>query len=151
VVELDAARAGELSAKGVPVLFGDAANSEILLHAQLARARAIVVTVPDDATAALVVGGARRLAPRVPILARASTQAGVGSLAALGAQDVIHPELEGGLEIVGHTLLRLGFPRAEVEAYADAVRRERYDLEVDTDAERRAVAALSSARRPAAT
>jgi CPA2 family monovalent cation:H+ antiporter-2 len=151
VVELDAARAEELAARGVPVLFGDAANSEILRHAHLPDALALVITVPGDAAAALVVASARRLAPRLPIVARASTPPGIDSLAALGAQDVIHPELEGGLEIVGRTLLRLGFPRRQVEAYADAVRRERYDLEVDTDAEIRAVEALAAARRDAAT
>ena len=40
----------------------------------------------------------------------------------LGANDVIHPELEGGLQVVRHTLLRLGFPLREVQNYADVVR-----------------------------
>ena len=50
----------ELQAPGVPVLFGDAANSEILDHAGLDRARALVVTLPDEAAASLVVAGARQ-------------------------------------------------------------------------------------------
>jgi CPA2 family monovalent cation:H+ antiporter-2 len=151
VVELDAARAEELAERRVPVLFGDAANSEILRHAHLPAARALVVTVPGDAAAALVVAGARRLAPGLPIVVRASTPAGIESLATLGAQEVIHPELEGGLEIVGRTLLRLGFPLREVETYAVAVRRERYDVEVDTDAEVRALEALAASRKGAST
>ena len=137
VVEMDAARVKELQALLVPTLFGDAANSEILSHAGLERARALVVTVPDEAGAALIIGAARQLAPKVPIIARAATQDGVGQLAALGAEDVIHPELEGGLAIVRHTLLRLGLPLRDVQRYADIVRRDHYHVEVDTAAEQR--------------
>ena len=50
---------------------------------------------------------------------------------------MIHPELEGGLEIVRHTLLRLGFGQREVNLYTDTVRRDSYDLEINTDEEQR--------------
>ncbi len=127
VVDSDAMRVEELEKRNVPTLFGDAANSEVLVHAHLPRARALVITLPDEAATEMTVITARRLAPELPIIARAITPAGVRELAELGAQDVIHPELEGGLEIVRHTLLRLGFPIREVQQYADAVRREHYD------------------------
>jgi len=71
----------------------------------------------------------------------------VKSLSALGAEDVIHPELEGGLEVVRHVLLRLGYPLREVQKYADIVRREGYDLEVNTDAEHRALHRLLAVAR----
>jgi CPA2 family monovalent cation:H+ antiporter-2 len=48
VVESDAATVEDLQKAGVPVLYGDAGNSEILDHAGLGRARALVVTIPDD-------------------------------------------------------------------------------------------------------
>jgi CPA2 family monovalent cation:H+ antiporter-2 len=137
VVDSDATRIEQLEKRNVPTLFGDAANSEVLTHAQLPRARALVVTLPDEATTEMTVMTARRLAPDLPIIARAITPSGVKQLAELGAQDVIHPELEGGLEIVRHTLLRLGFPIREVQKYADAVRREHYD--VSTHAEQHAL------------
>jgi CPA2 family monovalent cation:H+ antiporter-2 len=145
VVEVDAARAEELGKHGVPVLYGDAANSEVLDHAGLDRARALVVTIPDEAAAGLTVAAARRLAPNLPIVARATTQQGIRHLAALGAQDVIHPELEGGLQVVRHTLLRLGFPLREVQKYGDVVRQESYDVALDTQAEHRALAQLLDA------
>lgn len=137
VVEMDAARVEDLQRQQVPTLFGDAANSEILSHAGLERARALVVTVPDEAGAALIIAAARRLTPEVAIIARAATQDGVGRLATLGAEDVIHPELEGGLTIVRRTLLRLGLPLRDVQKYTDIVRRDHYPVQVDTPAERR--------------
>ncbi|MBL8093478.1 MAG: cation:proton antiporter [Anaerolineales bacterium] len=145
VVETDAARVETLQRQGVPTLFGDAANSEILAHARLAQARALVITVPDEASAALIVSSARQLAPDVPIIARSETQDGVRWLSELGAEDVIHPELEGGLAIVRHTLIRLGLPLREVQRYTDIVRRDHYHLEVDKPAEYRILHQLLNA------
>jgi CPA2 family monovalent cation:H+ antiporter-2 len=108
-----------------------------LTHAGLARARALVVAGPDEDASALVVTAARDLAPDLPIIARASSVDGTKRLAELGAQDVIHPELEGGLEIVRHTLLQLGFPLQEIYRYTDAVRRDHYDMGLNTEEEHR--------------
>jgi CPA2 family monovalent cation:H+ antiporter-2 len=132
VIDGEATRVAELDKHGIPTLFGDAANSEVLKHAGLKHARALVVTVPDEATAEVVVATAREIAPGLPIIARAGTQEGVMRLDKLGAQDVIHPELEGGLEIVRHTLLRLGLPPIEVQKYTDIVRSDHYDVEIST-------------------
>jgi monovalent cation:H+ antiporter-2, CPA2 family len=127
VIEAEAIRTAELERAGTPTLFGDAANSEIITHAGLERAKALVVTLPDEAAAEVVVTLARQIAPSLPIIARASTREGVTRLAELGAQDVIHPELEGGLEIMRYTLLRLKFPPSEVQKYSEMVRRDHYD------------------------
>ena len=137
VVESDSQRVEELTRRGVPTLFGDAANSEVLTHTGLARARALVVAGPDEDASALVVTAARDLAPDLPIIARATTVEGTKRLAELGARDVIHPELEGGLEIVSHTLLQLGFPVQEIFRYTDAVRHDHYDLHINTEEEHR--------------
>jgi CPA2 family monovalent cation:H+ antiporter-2 len=137
VVEADSQRVEELHEQGVPSLFGDAANSEVLSHAGLSRARALVVAGPDEDATALVVTTARDLAPELPIIARATSEEGTKRLTQLGAQDVIHPELEGGLEIVRHTLLQLGFPLQEIYRYTDAVRHDHYDLQINSEEEHR--------------
>ncbi|HMB22985.1 MAG TPA: cation:proton antiporter, partial [Anaerolineales bacterium] len=137
VVENDAQRVQELDRQGVPTLYGDAANSEVLTHAGLKRARALVVAGPDEDANALIVSAARDLAPELPIIARATSEDGTKHLGQLGDQDVIHPELEGGLEIVRHTLLQLGFPLQEIYRYTDAVRRDHYDMGLNTEEEHR--------------
>ncbi|WP_348758469.1 cation:proton antiporter [Candidatus Methylocalor cossyra] len=126
VVEADVARARVLAGRGIPTLLGDASNSEILRHAGLERARLLVVTLPEEAASELIVAGARDLAARLPIIVRAATRDGVQRLARLGAQYVIHPELEGGLQLVRHALLELGFSLEEVRRYAEVVRRTCY-------------------------
>jgi CPA2 family monovalent cation:H+ antiporter-2 len=145
VVEADASRVEQLRQLGVPTLFGDAAESEIISHARLDHARALVVTLPDEAATEVVVSAARAAAPKLPIIARAATQAGVALLGRLGATDVIHPELEGGLEIVRSTLLRLGYPLSQVSQYADVVRGEHYDVAISTPDEHRVLQQLVAA------
>lgn len=147
VIEQDAQRAREFTAQGIPTLVGDAANSELISHAGLDRARALVVTVPDESAGTVIVGSARSLAPNLPIIARAATTSGVGRLDALGAQAVIHPELEGGLEVMRYTLMLLGYPAVQVQQYADAVRRDQYESTVSTPEEHRVLDQLIHAVR----
>jgi CPA2 family monovalent cation:H+ antiporter-2 len=147
VIDADAERIEELSRRGIPNLYGDASNSEVLTHARLERARALVVAGPVESASELVVTAARDIAPGLPIIARATTQDGIDRLAEFGAQDVIHPELEGGLEIMRHTLLALGFPLHEIIRYMDAVRRDHYDMQVNTAEEHRLLHDLVHASR----
>jgi len=137
VIDADAERIEEITRRGIPSLYGDASNSEVLTHAGLERARALVVAGPDESASELVVASARDLSADLPIIARAATEEGIKRLSNLGAQDVIHPELEGGLEIVRHTLLKLDFPLHEIIRYMDSVRDDHYDFRVNTAEEHR--------------
>lgn len=145
VVEENAERVETLGKRGTPTLYGDAANSEVISHAGLQRARALVVTVPEEAACEMIVAAARDAAPNLPIIARATTEDGVKRLADLGARHVIHPELEGGLEIVRHTLLELDYPVEDISRYTDAVRRDHYDIQVNSEEEHRMLRSLLEA------
>jgi CPA2 family monovalent cation:H+ antiporter-2 len=139
VVELDLHRVEELDQQGVPTLYGDAANSEILSHTHVEQARAVVITVPDETSAAIIVTTIRQRTTTVPIIVRAATQTGLHELFARGASAVTHPELEGGLNVVRQTLLYLGFNLVNIDHYTDAVRHDHYDLSVSTLEESRAL------------
>lgn len=145
VIEADAERITQLNRRKIPTLYGDAGNSEVIDHAHLDRASVLVVTIPNETSAELIVAAARSLNPDLPIIARAATEDGVRMLAKLGANHAIHPELEGGLEMVHHTLLRLGYPLQEVHRYSDAVRQDRYNLSITTDEEHRSLRELLAA------
>jgi CPA2 family monovalent cation:H+ antiporter-2 len=145
VIDTRIERLERLAKKGVPTLLGDTANSEILSHAGLSRARLLVVTLPEEAATELTVAAARDFAPDLPIIARAATRSGVKRLSKLGAQTVIHPELEGGLQVLRHTLLNLGFPLHEVRQYADTVRRKHYDALLTSKGEHALLAELLDA------
>ncbi len=145
VIHGDPEQVAAFRRRGVPNLFGDAANSEVLTHAGLERARALVVADPDQPTCEMTVAAARELAPDLPIIARAGSREGIKRLVLLGAKYVIQPDLEGGLEIVRHTLLQLGFPIQDITRYTDAVRQDQYDLQVNTEEEHRLLRGLVDA------
>jgi CPA2 family monovalent cation:H+ antiporter-2 len=90
---------------------------------------------------------AHQQALELPIIVRAATSAGVRRLLNHGARDVIHPELEGGLEIVRHTLLALKYPLLQVEQYIDAVRHDAYDTAISSHEEHLMFDQLMSALR----
>lgn len=135
VIESDVERVTMLNSQNIATLYGDAANSEVITHAHLERARALVVTVPEETAASMIVASSNQINPDLPIIVRAATEAGVSHLATLGANHIVHPELEGGLEMVHHTLLQLGFPLREVHEYTESVRRDRYNIEINTSDE----------------
>jgi CPA2 family monovalent cation:H+ antiporter-2 len=139
VIESDLEQVEILNEQNVATLYGDAANSEVITHAHLDCARELIVTVPQDDAAAIIVAAARQINPDLPIIVRAATEEGVNELANLGANHVVHPELEGGLEMVFHALLTFGFPLREVHEYSEAVRRDHYNIQVNTDDEHRSL------------
>ncbi len=122
VVEQYAERAEEFIRQGTATLLGDASNSGILKHAHLDKARALVITIPNENTVELIVTAAHEIAPQVPIIARASTTEGMRRIKKLGARHVIHPEFEGALEVLRHTLLTLDYSIMSTQRYADAVK-----------------------------
>lgn len=146
VVELDAGRVAELQRQKVPTLYGDAANSEILTHAHLEQARMVVVTLPDESAAEIVVATVRDMVPHMSIIVRATTQEGVRRLFELGADAVIHPELEGGLEIMKETLIRLDYPESGIQQYADAIRHGYDDPSIFAEAEQQVFSQMETSR-----
>jgi CPA2 family monovalent cation:H+ antiporter-2 len=122
VVESDPERLEKLRDLGVPVLYGDAASSEILQHAELAHARAVVITVPDDTVAQMVVEAVHKYAPDIYIIARASSWFAGHQLRSRGVHDVVRPELEGGVEMVRQTLLELRVPDDNIQHFTEQVR-----------------------------
>ena len=145
VIDSDAGRVEALNKQGVPTLYGDAANAEVLNHAGLRHARLLVITIPEEAATEVIVCSAREQAPNLPMIVRAITAPGIKRLNELGAQQVIHPELEGGLQIVRRTLLQLGYPLSKVQEYSDTVRSDHYDLSINTEQERQLLNDLLSA------
>lgn len=145
VIEEDIDRIGELQELNIPALYGDASNSEVLDHTYLQKAKLLVSTVPDETATAMIVSKARGLSDDLIIMARSSSQEGVIELEKLGANYVVLPELEGGLELIHNALLELEFPLQEVHAYTQAVRRDHYNLENISNEEHRSLDDLLAA------
>jgi CPA2 family monovalent cation:H+ antiporter-2 len=114
-LELNADTVRAARADGATIYYGDATSQEALEHAHLAQARALVLVMNDPSAVQRVLSTAARVAPKVPVLMRAKYLKERDELLALGAQDVVSEEVEGGLEMLSRTLRWLEVPRNVIE------------------------------------
>ena len=84
-----------LFAHGIP-LHGDATSDEVLLHAGVARARAVIAALPSDADNLYITLSARALNEKINIVARAEEEAAIAKLRRVGANHVVSPYVIGG-------------------------------------------------------
>jgi len=145
VIETDVERIQLLSKRGIPTLYGDASNSEVLAHASLPRSVLLVSTIPEEDTTLLVVSTARNIHPELAVIARVASEECSQALERYGNLQLVNPELEGGLEIVHHALLQLGFPLRQVHEYSEAVRHDHYETTISSAEEHRTLHALLNA------
>ncbi len=115
ILELNAETVRSHRKEGLPIYYGDATSVEALGHANLQRARAIVLMINDRAAVRRVIDSARRAAPRVPILVRTHFMAVRDELLGRGVDEAVATELEGSLELVALLLRRLGVPRNTID------------------------------------
>ncbi|MGH8244317.1 MAG: NAD-binding protein, partial [Steroidobacteraceae bacterium] len=109
VVESDAERVAELRARGIPVVEGNAASREILPIARPETAARLVLAIPNAFEAGRIVKEARKANPRILVVARAHSDAGIRHLEELGADAVIMGERQTALEMIAE-IERLGAP-----------------------------------------
>jgi voltage-gated potassium channel len=78
------------------VIEGDATHDEVLERAGIAKAKAIITTLPIDADNLFIVLSARTLNPKLTIISRASEDNSDKKLKLAGADNVIMPDKIGG-------------------------------------------------------
>lgn len=81
------------------VIKGDATRDENLIKAGVKEAKALITTLPDDAENLYVVLSARELNRNLTIISRASQSSSVKKLKIAGANNVIMPDIVGGVHM----------------------------------------------------
>lgn len=114
-LDLDAARAAEERARGRPVYVGDAGRPEILARVRLDEAQGLIVTLDQPASAERTVSAARRIAPHLPIVARARDAEHARRLREIGADMVVPETVEASLQLAGRAFEMLGLSAEEVQ------------------------------------
>lgn len=114
VVDYDHAVVRDLRDKGVPVVYGDPADIDVLDYAQVDRAKTIVIAIPDRHTQELVITNALSLNPKINIICRIHHQEDRGRIKTLGVQTIIQPEFEASLSILHRVIQDLGFSKEEI-------------------------------------
>ena len=130
VIELNPAIVRDLRARGIDALYGDAASRAELEIAGVPTARTVAVTTPDLLATEAVIRHARALNPEIHVIVRAPAAGDVRGLSAEGADEVVQPEFEAGLEFVRQVLGWQGIDASLTEGLVSARRQTVYGTEV---------------------
>ena len=114
--------------------YGDASQPETLLHAGIARARALVITISDREAIPRIVRLAKQMAPDISVVARTRYIGDAGKLLDLGADEVIPEEFEASIGIFSRILAKYGIPENEIVKFVSRIRSRGYNMFTRTDA-----------------
>ena len=110
IIELNPAIIQRTGDTGLQIHIGDATSTDVLVHAGVADARAVIVTVPDPRAARDITAAVRALAPGTHLLVRSRFQRASKDLEEAGATTVVDEENTVG-RLLAHealTSLELG-------------------------------------------
>lgn len=111
---------------GCPVIYGDATSEMLLEAAGVSHARLLLLTVPDEADANLIVARALQMNPALHIVARATHLEQLHVLREMGVQEIIQPEFEAGLEMMRQVLLHYRVSPTEIQRFSDQIHNDLY-------------------------
>jgi CPA2 family monovalent cation:H+ antiporter-2 len=97
-----------------PIRLGDARSADILDHAGIRQAQAVVVTTPDPAASRIIVSQVRAIAPGVRVICRARYHIYAEPLRRSGATLVVDEEEVVGERLAAATLECVGLPSQQV-------------------------------------
>lgn len=103
-IDVDPTAVRALRRRGVPAVYADAASEIALRRLEVERAAVLAVATPDLVTAEAAIRIARHLNPEIRVIARATSTGDVGVVGAAGADEVVQPEFEAGMEFVRRVL-----------------------------------------------
>lgn len=123
VIEMNPTTVKNEQSAGIPIFYGDASQQEILIHAKVESARAIVISGADYSTAKSIVENVHRLFPTIAIIVRTRYLSQAEELKELGATDVIIEEVESSVAILVSVLKHYYVSLEDIEKQEAEIRR----------------------------
>lgn len=118
--------------QGETAVWGDVSSEEILHAAGIERARMLVLAVSDWKSIQIGVERARRINPRLFVVARATATSQVETLQSLRVDAVVQPEFEGGVEMVRRALVHFDRTEAQIDMMTADLRKLLYQEKPDS-------------------
>jgi CPA2 family monovalent cation:H+ antiporter-2 len=151
ILDLNAETVREAKEKGEKINFGDATRREVLHHAAIENANALVLAMSDPQAARRTVRQARALNEKIYIVVRTRYTSEITELLRYGADEVIPEEFETSIEIFSRVLLRYGVDRHTIENQIERVRRQGYEMLRSPSLQRVEMSNLNAALHEATT
>lgn len=128
ILEVNMETVRQAKEKGEKINFGDATRREVLHHAHIEEAHALVLAMSDPNAARRTVKQARQMNSEMHIVVRTRYTTEITELLELGANEVIPEEFETSIEIFSRVLQCYGVDRHVIEGQIAAVRRQGYEM-----------------------
>jgi CPA2 family monovalent cation:H+ antiporter-2 len=113
---------------GALIMYGDATHEAVLEHAGIEQARVMMVAISDPTATRKITALARRLNPKIHIVARTRFFNETAALYELGANEVIAEEYETSVEIFARVLAKYLVPKEEIDRFTAETRKGGYEM-----------------------
>jgi CPA2 family monovalent cation:H+ antiporter-2 len=128
IIEMNAETVRSEKKKGELIMYGDATHEAVLDHVGIEGARVMVVVISDPTATRRITAVARRLNPKIHIIARTRFFAESAHLHDLGVNEVIAEEYETSLEIFARVLAKYLVPKTEIDRLTAETRKGGYQM-----------------------
>ncbi len=99
---------------GLPVIFGDPAEPEVLEAAGIRRAKAVILAIPDRVSQEILVSHVQTIAPNVKIISRVHQDEDWERLKILKVDKIVQPEFEAAIAITKSIFISMGKSKEEI-------------------------------------
>ncbi|MBI5572130.1 MAG: cation:proton antiporter [Desulfomonile tiedjei] len=128
IIELNAETVRREQAQGEPIFYGDASHESVLEHAAIKQARVMVIVISDPVATRRIIDSARRLNPKLHVIARTRFVSEMEPLYELGADEVIPEDYEASIEVLVRVLAKYLVPKGDIERLVMQFRTEHYRM-----------------------
>ena len=114
--------------KGEPIYYGDAADPTILHHADVEKARVVVVAISDPDATKKIIYSVRNQNQLVHLIVRTRFLSEMDENLAIGADEVIPEEFETSIEIFTRVMHKYLVPVSEINDFTSEIRNSNYAM-----------------------
>lgn len=110
------------------IIFGDASNESVLLHAGIDTAKTAVVVISDSSVLLKISKVIKLVNPAIHLIVRTRYVSDMQKLYEIGADDVIPEEFETSIELTARILNKFLVPANEIQNFIENLRNDHYKL-----------------------
>ncbi len=125
VIDSDTDTVDYCKQRGIKIVFGDASNIDVLEKADIERAVALVIALPEEAACEIIASNSRALNPKIKVVARSHVPEEDRRLKVKGVTVTVEPEFEAAVSISKKILNYFGKKELDVTNYLKKSRRRK--------------------------
>lgn len=133
IIDTNAETVRQETAKGLPIMYGDACHANVLKHAGIEKAAVLVIAITNSLKSLHITQIARRLNPSANIIVKTQNIDEVATIYEAGATKVIPQELELSINLFASVLSNYLIPKGEIDEMVQNLRKDGYHLLVDEE------------------